>query len=470
MKENHIDADDESSNKSHSKEKILAKPTPSLSASKISADDRREASLKAKDKKSFTYDCFTNKSNSKLNEWLLQYKPTTVSDKYDDVGSLVIYGFDKDEEQLSRYKDKFEMGSAKSLEENASLIEEWKNITDYPTETVNYSTICKLAKKYRVLGGKWLFSAHRNFIDNLWSKICYEMNRATASISRLNKDKESGGKIEGLQCIAAKLSLGREEIEKVVTGRGDNKFMLMIYTTDFMDDKAILTVEKSLRKCGIKTQLSYKPDIFSILGIYRQNRFQLRPTIYQSRWISDPTGSSVGQKAEDVLARGESIIESCIGDLNIPFKEYSGIPSNTQETSNKFDLTSNETESTAPEGKGSLGRNIVLQVLKRKQSEEEKLVGRDVIKADSPLNTHKETSRATTPLWIGKIPKSVTDEMIKADLESKFGAVAKLERHSFCYVTFEEEKSGEKLLQDSLAIGGKANVCGNMLEVNKKRP
>merc|ERR1719376_1015159 len=34
----------------------------------------------------------------------------------------------------------------------------------------------------------------------------------------------------------------------------------------------------------IKLQLTYKPDLFSALGIYRNNKYKLRPVIYSSQW------------------------------------------------------------------------------------------------------------------------------------------------------------------------------------------
>ena len=37
------------------------------------------------------------------------------------------------------------------------------------------------------------------------------------------------------------------------------------------------------RSAGVTTILTYKPDIFSVLGIYRNNKWGFRPTIYSSR-------------------------------------------------------------------------------------------------------------------------------------------------------------------------------------------
>ena len=41
-------------------------------------------------------------------------------------------------------------------------------------------------------------------------------------------------------------------------------------------------MENLLRSAGLRTDLLYKPDIFSALGIYRNNKWGFRATIYTS--------------------------------------------------------------------------------------------------------------------------------------------------------------------------------------------
>ena len=48
--------------------------------------------------------------------------------------------------------------------------------------------------------------------------------------------------------------------------------------------RQVLAVEECLRKIGIKNPMTYKPDIFSAIGIYRNNEWKLRPAIYSSRF------------------------------------------------------------------------------------------------------------------------------------------------------------------------------------------
>merc|ERR1719361_2144366 len=50
-----------------------------------------------------------------------------------------------------------------------------------------------------------------------------------------------------------------------------------------MDVDEIQKIEKQLRSFPIHNEMFYKPDIFSTLGIYRNNMYKLRPSIYISQ-------------------------------------------------------------------------------------------------------------------------------------------------------------------------------------------
>ena len=64
-----------------------------------------------------------------------------------------------------------------------------------------------------------------------------------------------------------------------------------------LHDRRFLTeagrvVETILSLVSISAMLLYKPDIFTLLNIYRGNRFNLRPTVYRSVWLKH-LGSSL---------------------------------------------------------------------------------------------------------------------------------------------------------------------------------
>ena len=54
-----------------------------------------------------------------------------------------------------------------------------------------------------------------------------------------------------------------------------------------------MRVENLLRSAGVPGELLYKPDIFSTLGIYKNNVWGFRPTIYSSTMMDSQGRSRV---------------------------------------------------------------------------------------------------------------------------------------------------------------------------------
>ena len=50
-----------------------------------------------------------------------------------------------------------------------------------------------------------------------------------------------------------------------------------------MDTEQVMRVENLMRSARMATILNYKPDIFYALGIFRNNKWGFRPTIYSSK-------------------------------------------------------------------------------------------------------------------------------------------------------------------------------------------
>lgn len=57
--------------------------------------------------------------------------------------------------------------------------------------------------------------------------------------------------------------------------------MICVYTDDFTDRLGVLEADSAIRAAGIKCLLTYKPDVYTYLGIYRANRWHLCPTLYE---------------------------------------------------------------------------------------------------------------------------------------------------------------------------------------------
>ena len=63
----------------------------------------------------------------------------------------------------------------------------------------------------------------------------------------------------------------------------DSEHVISILHTNMMDVEEIRIIEKQLRSLSIRSEMFYKPNIFSTLGIYRNNMYKLRPSIYISQ-------------------------------------------------------------------------------------------------------------------------------------------------------------------------------------------
>ena len=64
---------------------------------------------------------------------------------------------------------------------------------------------------------------------------------------------------------------------------GKNEHVICVYNPNYQDVAQVMRVENLMRSAGVTTDLLYKPDIFSALGIYRNNKWGFRATIYSSR-------------------------------------------------------------------------------------------------------------------------------------------------------------------------------------------
>jgi len=138
---------------------------------------------------------------------------------------------------------------------NLAAKEEWDKLEEEPTmETVN-----QIAAKHKVTGGKWLCHVTRDSIDRVWQKLAIAMF--------------SGGL--GPTVYMVKVSPAAEN--------GKNEHVICVYNPNYQDVGQVMRVETLMRSAGVTTDLLYKPDIFSALGIYRNNKWGFRATIYSSR-------------------------------------------------------------------------------------------------------------------------------------------------------------------------------------------
>jgi hypothetical protein len=123
--------------------------------------------------------------------------------------------------------------------------------------------IFELAKTYNVTHGKWMFWVSTGGKgDYLWSLVA----KGISSGSTLAK--------------SAKISATERDLEN----KDAFEHVVCIYNDNFLDKDQVYESERTIRSLGIKCPLHYKPDVFTCLGVYRNNPWNLRPTIYTSNF------------------------------------------------------------------------------------------------------------------------------------------------------------------------------------------
>jgi len=210
---------------------------------KVFAEDLFAASVAADDDQWLQFQVEDNvpakQQLDELKMWLMANSPSIVS-RSSGVGWIAV-----------KFKDK----GKKVLEAKAA----WDSFEgEKSMEVVN-----NLAEEFRVKGGKWLCHLPTGLIDQVWSKL------ATTLMC--------GGL--GPSVYMVKVS-PRQDIHPEQS-RGEH--VICVYNTDYKDTEQVMRVENLMRSAGVTTILTYKPDIFSALGIYRNNKWGFRPTIYSSR-------------------------------------------------------------------------------------------------------------------------------------------------------------------------------------------
>lgn len=110
-----------------------------------------------------------------------------------------------------------------------------------------------LARKSRCLTGKWLIFESTENIDSVWFRIAKEVSEGSLGVS----------------C-------------KVSPNEGPQKaHLICVYTSNYQDKKEIMAVRDALRsRHGRKEVMTYKPDIYTLLGIYAGNSWNIKPTLY----------------------------------------------------------------------------------------------------------------------------------------------------------------------------------------------
>ncbi|XP_034532375.1 UPF0696 protein C11orf68 homolog [Notolabrus celidotus] len=138
----------------------------------------------------------------------------------------------------------------------AALQESWEKLL-VSGRPVGFQTVKELALNHGVLSGKWLMHLDSGFkLDHAW------------------------------ECVARAALDGKISTVKVSphNPKAGGKQVICVYNQNFTEENEVIRLDSIIRATGVKCALSYKPDVYTYLGIYRNNRWKLCPTIYESKF------------------------------------------------------------------------------------------------------------------------------------------------------------------------------------------
>ena len=206
---------------------------------KAKAEDLYTASLAADNDQwlSFQIDAVpATKQIEQLKMWLATNKPSQIP-RSSGVGWIAIKMKDRPSKNLEAKQD-------------------WDSEQGEKTMDM----INTIAAKHGVTGGKWMCHVPRHAVDKFFSQLSLAMF--------------SGGLGPTVYMI---------KVSPVCDDGGRGEHVMMVYNPDYQDITQVMRVENLIRSAGVVSDLLYKPDIFSALGIYRNNKWGFRASIFSSR-------------------------------------------------------------------------------------------------------------------------------------------------------------------------------------------
>ncbi|CAJ1086619.1 UPF0696 protein C11orf68 homolog [Xyrichtys novacula] len=183
---------------------------------------------------------------SEFDSWLESNRPSQVCRFGDEEGGVSPVG----------WIAVLGMNHCPSSGDSTGLQESWEKLLA-SGRPVSFQTVKELALNHGVLTGKWLMHLDSGFkLDHAW------------------------------ECVARAALDGKISLVKVSphNPKAGGKQVICAYNQNFTEENEVIRLDSVIRATGVKCALSYKPDVYTHLGIYRNNRWKLCPTIYESKF------------------------------------------------------------------------------------------------------------------------------------------------------------------------------------------
>ena len=224
----------------------------------VSAEKLHRESMDAKRAPARIFDGFA-RNRVELAGWLKDNMPSDVK-RSDGVGAIVVMAKNRSQEAVLTFEEKLERG--------LKAHEEWMAMTQAatPDSPLTFKDVGRLAEKHELKGGKWMFHVNRKDVDALWRQLAWAVgfdkfpeNVISASVTPVDDLGHDSAQDKGIHVIS-------------------------LWNNDFRDDETLLRTEKVVRRTlNVKKDMIYKPDVYSGIGIYRNNPWKLSPVMYSSK-------------------------------------------------------------------------------------------------------------------------------------------------------------------------------------------
>jgi hypothetical protein len=121
---------------------------------------------------------------------------------------------------------------------------------------VGEADLLALAVQFRVTCGKWMIFAGTAAVDALWALVA----RAVV-----------GGLLGPIAKVAPRCTTGAY-----------SRHLICVYVDDFDDQGDLQRVHDGLRSLGIRAPLMFKPDAYTLVGVYQGNPWGIPPVMHRS--------------------------------------------------------------------------------------------------------------------------------------------------------------------------------------------
>ena len=137
----------------------------------------------------------------------------------------------------------------------------WEAVLSSRTINPSKREIDGIARRHGVLTGKWCAFPSDTEVDALWTAVARQLSTPKSALAAAG-------------CYAAKVSS---------RSPGKDGQVVCVYTRDYQNEGEVFAVRDVLRDvCGwsASKRMVYKPDIYTHLGLYSGNPYNLRPSVY----------------------------------------------------------------------------------------------------------------------------------------------------------------------------------------------